>query len=282
MWRPGLDVWRWAEVFRLAIPDRAGRGRAGDRLGMGTGASLEFQDRRPYASGDDVRHLDWRTMARTGESWVKVYREEISPRVEVLLDVSKSMATDAAKAQRSVDVAGLVLRAARAEGFSASLLLLGDRPAPMDPSAFEGRGVDLAAVQPLTFGVESASSWLLPGAIRYAISDFLSPHDAPALVRRLAARAGFLGLIQVLSRDDAEPEVGGAFRLTDAETKETLDRALDEAAVRRYRERLAAMSDALDCEARRLRGVFVSIPAAESFEETCRRRLLASGLLTVA
>ena len=55
------------------------------------------------------------------------------------------------------------------------------------------------------------------------VSDFLFPHSARAVVRPLAARAGAFVLLQVLSGDDADPQVGSAFRLTDSESGETLD-----------------------------------------------------------
>ena len=70
-----------------------GTGRDGDQLGRGTGASLEFQDRRSYVAGDDLRHLDWRAYARTDQLMLRLYREEILPHVEIVVDASRSMAT---------------------------------------------------------------------------------------------------------------------------------------------------------------------------------------------
>jgi len=40
------------------------------------GRGMEYDESRPYQSGDDVRNLDWRVMARTGKPHTKVFREE--------------------------------------------------------------------------------------------------------------------------------------------------------------------------------------------------------------
>lgn len=55
------------------------------------GFSTEFAEHREYASGDDLRHLDWRLFARTDRYYVKVFEEETNVRCYILLDVSGSM-----------------------------------------------------------------------------------------------------------------------------------------------------------------------------------------------
>jgi uncharacterized protein (DUF58 family) len=56
------------------------------------GGGVEFEELRPYAPGDEVRSIDWNATARSGEPWVKRFREERAHTVLVLLDVSASMA----------------------------------------------------------------------------------------------------------------------------------------------------------------------------------------------
>ena len=68
-------------------------GRTGELLGRGTGSSLEFQEYREYVPGDDIRHVDWAAFARSDALMVRLYREEISPRTEILFDASTSMIT---------------------------------------------------------------------------------------------------------------------------------------------------------------------------------------------
>jgi len=56
------------------------------------GYSVEFAQHRPYAPGDDLRHLDWRVFAKADRFFIKEYEEETNMRVHLLLDASASMA----------------------------------------------------------------------------------------------------------------------------------------------------------------------------------------------
>ncbi|MEE8581853.1 MAG: DUF58 domain-containing protein [Myxococcota bacterium] len=55
------------------------------------GGGMEFHESRPYVPGDDVRSIDWNAMARTGEPYVKRFREERDQLLLLGLDVSASM-----------------------------------------------------------------------------------------------------------------------------------------------------------------------------------------------
>lgn len=55
------------------------------------GFSVEFAEHRPYMSGDDLRYLDWRVVARADKWLIKQFEEETNLRATIVLDVSKSM-----------------------------------------------------------------------------------------------------------------------------------------------------------------------------------------------
>jgi uncharacterized protein (DUF58 family) len=79
------------------------------------GGGVEFEESRPYAPGDDVRHLDWNALARTGSPYVKRFREERDQTVLLALDVSRSMAFGSAgrsKAALGAHAAALLAGAA--------------------------------------------------------------------------------------------------------------------------------------------------------------------------
>ncbi|WP_420554060.1 DUF58 domain-containing protein [Neptuniibacter marinus] len=65
--------------------------REGHHLSHIRGRGMEFDDVREYQPGDDIRHLDWRLMARTGEAHTKLYREERERPVFVVTDLRQPM-----------------------------------------------------------------------------------------------------------------------------------------------------------------------------------------------
>jgi len=92
--RPTLE-----ELIRLSQP-AAGLSLArptvralqnGQYLSSFKGRGMEFDETRPYAQGDDVRHLDWRVTARTGKPHTKLFREERERPVFLSVDYRASM-----------------------------------------------------------------------------------------------------------------------------------------------------------------------------------------------
>ena len=55
------------------------------------GRGMEYEESRAYVPGDDVRTMDWRVMARTGEPHTKVFTEEKERSVMLVVDLSSSM-----------------------------------------------------------------------------------------------------------------------------------------------------------------------------------------------
>ncbi len=251
---PGVEAQRLARRYRLAARWQPRGGPAGDRLGRGVGASMEFHDRRRYAPGDDVRHIDWRALARTDEMFVRVHREEVTPRVDLFVDVSRSMSADGGKGQRSLDLVGFLALAGRAAGQDVRVVAAGTRAERVDHDRLFATGLALEADRPLADVLREAAALARAGSLRIVVSDFLFPHDPEALVRTLAQGAGRVALVQLLSRDDADPAADGALRLTDAESGATSNVILDARTIARYRDRLARLTAGLDEACRRSGG----------------------------
>ncbi len=55
------------------------------------GFSVEFAEHRLYNSGESVKNVDWKLLARTDKLFVKQYKEETNLRSYLLLDTSSSM-----------------------------------------------------------------------------------------------------------------------------------------------------------------------------------------------
>jgi uncharacterized protein (DUF58 family) len=55
------------------------------------GSSVEFAEYKEYAPGDDIRHIDWRAVARKERYYVKQFEDETNMRAILVLDTSGSM-----------------------------------------------------------------------------------------------------------------------------------------------------------------------------------------------
>lgn len=81
------ELWR----LHLQLGRRVGTSLTGDYRSAVRGRGMEFEEVRGYVPGDDIRHIDWNTTARTGDPFIKVFREERQLTVVVAVDVSGSM-----------------------------------------------------------------------------------------------------------------------------------------------------------------------------------------------
>src|SRR5580698_4716500 len=77
--------------YALQIPQVAASGWTGSRTGRRAGTSIDFQDYREYQPGDDLRFIDWGIYARRDRLTVKLFREEVTPHLDLILDASRSM-----------------------------------------------------------------------------------------------------------------------------------------------------------------------------------------------
>ena len=65
--------------------------RPGAREIRNRGRGMEYEESRAYVPGDDMRTMDWRVMARTGEAHTKIFAEEKERRYLLAIDLSASM-----------------------------------------------------------------------------------------------------------------------------------------------------------------------------------------------
>ena len=64
---------------------------SGGHLSSFRGRGMEYYESRPYQPGDDIRSIDWRVTARSGQTHTKIYREERERPVLLWLDLTRSM-----------------------------------------------------------------------------------------------------------------------------------------------------------------------------------------------
>jgi uncharacterized protein (DUF58 family) len=88
-----LDLRALAPLSRLRFaPRRRIEGTySGKHQSRAMGGSGEFVDYREYASGEDLRRLDWKILARTGRAYLRLFQEETNLICTLAIDSSSSM-----------------------------------------------------------------------------------------------------------------------------------------------------------------------------------------------
>ena len=230
--------------LRLPLRSRVWKGQAGEFQGAGVGSSLDFQDHRTYVPGDDPRHINWQAYARTGQYTMKLYREEVRPVVDVVLDASESMFFDPQKAARSAELFCFAVESARRSGAATAVhLIRGDSTRPLPPETIGvHRWLEEARAMKATDPAMPPDFSRIPfrgNAIRVLVSDLLFPGDPDPAVRLLAARQGSPILLVPFLQSEATPEWTGNYEFVDAERKSHHPHRIEPSVLRRYKESYA-------------------------------------------
>jgi len=217
---------------------------AGEYRSAFRGQGMEFEEVRPYVPGDDVRHIDWNVTARMSIPHVKEFREERELCLQLVMDVSGSVAFGSGGEDGRTDkrlqiarLAGALAYAAIRNGDQVGLLSFTDKVEAFLPprksrghawavmrAAFErseeGQRTDLAGA------LEEVGKHLKRRSVICVLSDFVS--DGP-YERELAILSRRHRVNAFLIHDPMEiamPSVG----LVELEDAESGDRVLVDSA----------------------------------------------------
>jgi uncharacterized protein (DUF58 family) len=132
-----------ARLEELRIRTRrqyAGLGK-GAHLSPKRGSSLEFNDYRHYAPGDDFRHIDWGLYGRTDKYYIKLFKEEEDLLTYIFLDASASMTYPAGdgKFEYAVATALALAYVALGSGDRVMIRVLGGSARGLAPAFVHGR-----------------------------------------------------------------------------------------------------------------------------------------------
>ncbi|TRW90323.1 DUF58 domain-containing protein [Candidatus Methylobacter oryzae] len=170
-------------------------GQSGGYLSRFKGRGMEFEEARGYQPGDDIRSIDWRVTARTGETHTKVFREERERPVFISVDNRPAMhfATRGVfKSVLAAKLAGLLAWAAQHHGDRIGGQLFTEvvcrelKPQNGKHAVLRFLNAitsqeDLNRADPSVITLEHALSRLMhharPGSLVYIISDFRGVND---------------------------------------------------------------------------------------------------------
>lgn len=80
-----------ARQLQLSRRNRALSALSGPNKSNFRGRGIDFEEVRSYQAGDDIRSIDWRVTARTGDAHTKLFREERERPVLLAVDQRQSM-----------------------------------------------------------------------------------------------------------------------------------------------------------------------------------------------
>lgn len=247
-----------AAVARLPLRSGRWRGTAGSVLGSGTGSSLDFQDHRQYVPGDDPRHINWQAYARTGHYTMKLYREEVTPRIDLVYDVSGSMFLDEPKETRVWELFYFCLESGLQIGGHIKLFLLGrsaaELPAelPVEQAvadgwpaavgralrgdAAAGRGTQAGTASPAMLADQLDRVPFRAGSLRVLVSDLLDA-SPPGRAAAVLVAAGSRGVVLApFAREESDPDWSGNIDFEDAERLTHQRQRVDGDLLDRYRQ----------------------------------------------
>lgn len=213
------------------------------------GRGIEFDELRPYVPGDDVRSIDWKALARTGEPLIRRYREDRDLTVVFVVDVSASQRAGAlpqSKADLAAEVCAVLALAAIRNKDRVGLLLFASKPEryvrPSGGATHVLRVVrEMLWAQPATRGTDiGAALEYLTGvqkrrATVFLVSDFLAGIDS----RKLRAAARHHDIIAVRVREPIDEELpdAGIVTIRDSESGRPVEIDTSSRAVRETYER---------------------------------------------
>lgn len=86
-----IDFLDELDRFHRALKKNSVEVQQGEQKSNFSGQGMIFKDHKEYVPGDDIRKIDWKAYARTGEYYVKRFQEEKNVTMHIVVDRSSSM-----------------------------------------------------------------------------------------------------------------------------------------------------------------------------------------------
>lgn len=283
----------------VAGSSRPTRG-VGERQSKTSGAGMEFAEYRAYRAGDDLRHVDPRSLA-LGAPLTRSYVQRRQLLVTIILDLTPSMVSVPAKARLASALASALGFVALVGQDRVQILVLeGDNVVRRSP-AWQGRsrapelfafaqtdlrpvpdrevGEPKPALSSLAQSIESLRATADAGTVCIVLSDFWEPGAAQSL-GSLAATPASVAALQILSAVERDPGAygEGVHRFVDAETGHERDITIDETMLSQYRQALDTLQLSLRT-AVNPRNIFLTLHAEDSLSTLCFETLPQAGVI---
>ena len=251
----------------------------GNRRSKNFGSSCEFADYRDYMPGDDVTKRDWNAYARFDKLYEKLYYDERQMHTRIYIDASRSMAHGSDdKAVAAIRLAAAFAYLSVCEMDKVSVYAIRGAELIEVISGMVGKDSYLNCVgslNQLEFDSDSKiSDAIAPSGVgrgdgfSILISDFLTDDNYESAIDRFAEQKRDILCVQILSREELNPQFRGKMHLFDSENANKFFRKkIDQDVVRAYKDALKYVTDRIRqyCESRG--GQYILAPAYTELSE---------------
>lgn len=213
---------------RLLNADLIGNYRSAFR-----GSGLLFSEVREYVPGDEIRHIHWKCSARTGRTYIKTFEEDRSLNIQIMLDISSSLAGGAgwAKHEGARRFAAVISLLGTTNQDAVGLTLFAGDIISFDPpkrSRSQSRRILERLLEPpqlspstdIALAINHLNKQRLKNGIVFIISDFISPTFEYEL-GILSRKHDVIGVMVENTIDESLPNIG-LVSFEDPETGEEL------------------------------------------------------------
>lgn len=254
-WVINEELLQQVERLQMLIKNNVSGLFGGNQKSKTFGSSCEFADYRDYIPGDDVTKLDWNAYARFDKLYLKLYLDERQMHTRIYIDASRSMQYGRSeKADQALRLAATLAYLSVANMDKVSIYAIRDREIHEVIVGMVGKEAffnEIGKLNEIEFSGDSyISDAILPSKVGYGdgmsviISDFLTDNDFETAIDHLVQKKRHVFCLQVLSRDELNPQMRGKMHLFDSENlSKEYRKNINKEIMRAYREALQYVQD---------------------------------------
>ncbi len=218
----------------------------GNNASIFQGQGFEFAELREYIYGDDIRKIDWKSTAKLGKPFVKIYHEErqLSVVVANMMNGSTYFGTSRQKSEVMREITAILGFSAVKNADMFSHMIYADKLYSKSKPSKKLFAVNTAVEELESFDVlgkegdfkgfvDTLYSRIRKKSLLFIVSDFIGDIDLKLLSKKH-------DIFAVIVRDKFEENPGelGYLRLIDMESRKSFEGSIDGSLLSRYKNAL--------------------------------------------